>query len=53
MTKKRKTFDAIKLSRSWRSKVSRQIADMNTEEEMAFFNRCSAKPHRKPEAKAA
>lgn len=38
METKKKTFDAIEMSRRLRREVSAQIAGMTREEELAFFN---------------
>lgn len=54
MAKRKKTFDAVKMSRTWRSKVSRQITGMTPAEEIAFFNRVTSPlSSRKPQTKAA
>jgi hypothetical protein len=54
MAKSKKTFDAVKSSRMWRSKVSRKTTGMTRDEEIAFFNRVtSPQSSRKPQTKAA
>ena len=39
MHPKIKTFDAVAESRKWRQRVSRKIAKMTPDEELAYFNR--------------
>ena len=39
MAKKEKKFDAVKLSRAWRERISRKIGKMTPAEELEFFNR--------------